>query len=283
MAGALNLETWHQVNDAKARQLIDSETTKLMDELYRVHQTLKPGSAEREHQENHIYERLFLLAELIKRKNWSDQHMRELYHLITKEHLPVPLNRHPVYGDEFKMFVKYPPDVKTLLFLRKLTADSIPKDQMDQLLSDPNKDGQKELLYRMLTNCQRANLLTKGVNHTCSNCWKQVGSNIFFMTIEMLTVEIRARSEQVLEMLQKKEITTQDAKNIGAIMNKTEYSANKLLNQAEKTKRKQDWVTLIESAMKLIVQMINEILMTYLIRNKIRDAVANNEPVEFFS
>lgn len=272
-------EVWKdRANDDQARQEIDTEARKLIDELYNINKTLKPGSIEREQKEDAIYQKLHILADMIQRKNWTHKNMQDLYHLITNKHLKQPT----LYSDDYKMFTQYPDDAKTHLFLEEMVKkyNIMKPEEADALLKDPSIDGKKEILKSLLQNCQREKILHKGVESTCKDCWQEIIRKMFFMVAEMLTVELQNRAHQIVLMTKQKQLSAQDAIDLSGLLKVVAEKLDGMINKADKIVKKKDWINLVESIFKLLIYMVNEIMMRFVISQRASLALSENRPVQ---
>jgi len=264
--------------DDEIREKIDIESKKLIDELIVMNKTMKAGSIEREKREDEIYRKLYEFAELIQKHNWTQKNMRHLFYLITNQKLKSDeksdWNFDDLYTDRHKMFTRFPDDTKTHLFLEKLheSTKTLTPEQIKQILNDPNIDGKKELLEAMTENCARTKLLHEASHKTCSSCWRDVMRSIFFMLSEMLTVELKTRSHQILKMSENKEITTQDAVELSELLREVIKKLEHYITKSDKVISKKEWIELIESVFLLMIQMINEIMMRYVLTKKINES-----------
>ncbi len=242
----------------------------LVEDLHRVHETLKAGSVEREQREDYIYKRLYELAEAIKTRYPNDPKMQEVYFAITDDDRNVKsdsaiVRRLPVYTDEYKMFTQSPTTPKVQVFLEKMATDlnALPKEQTQRILSDQVRDGPKEVLRTFVSKCQREEWLKSASKNTCHNCWDEVMRHVFGMTIEMLTLELQQRSRQIREMTMKGLLTEVDAMDLIKHIEKIIQEANHLIRKSEKKQSKNSWIELIEELFRLIVGLVNEIMMRY--------------------
>jgi len=265
-------------NDDQARNEIDAEARKLIDELYTINKTLKPGSIEREQKEDVIYQKLHTFADLIQRKNWTHKNMQELYHLITNKHLKKPT----LYSDDFSMFTQYPDDAKTHLFLEEMVKKFkiMKPEEAETLLKDPSIDGKKEILKALLQNCQREKILHKGVESTCKDCWQDILRKVFFMVAEMLTVELQNRSHQILLMTKNQQISSRDAIDLSGLLKIVTEKLDGMINKADKIIKKKDWINLVESIFQLLIYMVNEIMMRFVMSQRAQLAMSENQPVQ---
>ena len=267
-----------RTNDDIARKAVDAEARKLIDELYSINKTLKPGTIERERKEDAIYQKLHTLAEMIQKKNWTQGNMQELYQLITNKQMKKPT----LYSDDYNMFTQYPDDSNTHLFLQEMVTDFkiMKPEEAQNLLSDPSIDGKKEILKSLLQNCQREKILHKGVASTCKDCWPDILRKIFFMVSEMLTVELQNRSHQISVMTKNQQISTQDAIELSGLLKAVTEKLDAMINRADKITKKKDWITLVESIFQLLIYMVNEIMMRFVMSQRAQLALAENRPVQ---
>jgi len=262
---------------------IDMEASQLLDDLYKTQKTLKAGSIEREEKEDFIFKRLYQIAEVIKTQDVRDQKLRELYQLITNEQLPdqTVMQEYngilPIYSDRYQLFTRYPAHPNTYLFLKELVKSIHQDADIESIMNNPSQDGAKELLYSLVSNCQRMKGLENAQNSTCSRCYDQAMKQIFFMVAEMLTVELQSRSEQILNLLHSHELTRQDGIELQELMSHMISVVQKMVksldNHIEISKSK--WIEIIESMYRLIVNLINEVLMRYMITSKVRGGLVD--------
>jgi hypothetical protein len=277
------------------REQVDMEARNLIHELNIVNTTLKLGSIEREQKEDFIYKKLYYLAEEIKQKHYHDKSMRELYYLITNDPLPYApeVSSLPVYPDKYKMFTKSPPNPKVNLFLANMatTLNTMNPKDVQRRLSDPTKDGPKEILESFVSHTHREKGFEMGSEKTCKNCWNDVMRPIFMMTIEMLTVELKARAEQILTLTKTGHLTPEDAISLAGYISKVIHKMEKMLESTISEKKgkkerkgltKTDWIKLVESLFQLMVDVINEIMMRYVKMSKMRLAIQNDEKLSPF-
>ena len=215
--------------------------------------------------------------------------MKELYFIIRNEKLPEkPKNESfPIgtmeYTDPHHMFTKFPSDTKTHMVLEEIVQalHSKSPEEADQILSDPGKDGKKEILESLIANCQRKKAFEKGAKTTCSQCWRETMHNIFFMVSEMLVVELKNRSHQILTMLGRGDITQEDALDLSSMMAEIIKKMHKLVKRSESSKmEKKEWNEIIEATFQLLIDLVNELMMRYVLTNKVKNSIVNQQAVE---
>ncbi len=267
------------MNDDQARRYIAKDAQSLMAELHQVIKNLQPGTPEREAKEDFLYQKLFVLADLIKKKNWTDQNMRELYQIITNEPLnPVrTVAALPVYSDEGQVFSVFPAHPKTRFFLETLVSDMklMPSNDFQSLMEDPTRDGPKEVLNLLVANCSREKILHTGATHTCQNCRKTVFRDVFLMITEMVTVELQSRSRQVKDMTEKRIITRQQSESLSKILAQSVVKIESLVERGRKKQEKSGpfWVDLVEQMFQVMISFINEIMMQYFVARQVQMAI----------
>jgi len=264
---------------------VDEESRRLITELTSIQNTLKPGSAEREQREDAIFKRLYQLAEIIKHDHSHDPRMREMFFLITEQVIPAPapeVEQLPVYADEYKLFTRTQPQPKVQIFLEQMALDlkTMTPDEVRENLSDPSRDGQKEILNSFMGRCNRENWMKDGADHTCKNCWDEVMQRVFLMAAEMLTLEMKKRAEQIIQMTKHGHLTTEDARELAKFISKVMKKTEHLLETSEKRKKtKKEWIFLVESIFRLMVNLINEVMMRYFKMLKVKAAVRNSQTI----
>lgn len=256
-----------RLSDDRARQEVDLEARKLIDELYQINKTLASGSIEREKREDVIYHRLYALADMIQQKHWTQKSMQDLYYLITNKNVAPPT----LYDDDFQMFPRYPDDPKTHMFLEEIVKryKLMKPEEAEALLRDPAIDGKKEILVSLMQNCQRATILNQGAAHTCKDCWKDILRNIFFMVAEMLTLELQNRSRQIESMIKTRDITSQNALELTKLLNMVAQKLDVFIMTADQIVKKKDWIQLVEGVFQLLIYMINEIMMKFVMSQQV--------------
>jgi hypothetical protein len=268
---------------------IDMEARQLIEELRQINQTLKLGSAVREQKEDQIYQRLYFLAEQIKHKHYQDKSLRELYFLITNDSgltSPPEVAKLPVYPDKYHMFTKFPPSPKTNIFLSQMaqTLHTMKPEQVHQRLVQPDQDGAKQVLESFVSHTHREHALKIGAKQTCKHCWEEVMRNIFIMTLEMLTLEMKSRAEQILQMTQKGDLTPEDALDLSQYITQVIHQMEKMLPESQKKKKtKGEWIQSIEKLFQFMVNIINEIMMRYFQMTRMKAAIQKQDqlPTEF--
>lgn len=252
------------------RAALDQEARTLVQELHHVHTTLKSGSVEREQREDQIYQRLFEVAEAIKLRHAEDPQLKEIYFVITQQGTPsaaASVPRLPVYTDEFKMFTQSPTTPAVQMFLEKMATDlqAMPREETQRLLSDPLRDGPKDVLRTFVSKCHRERWLKESAEITCKGCWEEVMRRVFLMAIEMLTLELKQRSHQIRLMTERGYLTEVDASELAQQVEKIIHEAERLLSRSEKSKlSKREWIELIEALFRLLVGLINELMLRYM-------------------
>ena len=206
--------------------------------------------------------------------------MQQLYYLIRNEQLVPSVAKLPVYTDSFKMFTKYPDDPKTHLFLESLAKNgqTMKVEEIYGVLTNPTRDGKKDVINSLIHNCQRKSLLQQGAESTCSHCSQIVLRRVFFMVSEMLTVELKERTRQIEKMVKEGTITTRDAMDMSEMITSIVRRLDHLISKADKTTTNKS--ELVESVFKLLIHLVNEVMMKYVLNNKIKSAMDNNEAIE---
>jgi hypothetical protein len=277
------------MSDDAVKNKIDMEARQLIEELRQINQTLKLGSVAREQREDHIYQRLYFLAEQIKHKHYQDKSLRELYYLITNDAsltTPPEVSKLPVYPDKYHMFTKFPTTPKTNIFLSQMakTLHTMNPEQIHKRLVQPDQDGAKQVLESFVSHTHREHALKMGAKQTCKHCWEEVMRNIFIMTLEMLTLEMKSRAEQILQMTQKGDLTSEDAVELTQYITQVIHQMEKMLPESQKKKKtKGEWIQAIESLFQFMVNIINEIMMRYFQMIRMKSAIQKQDklPVEF--
>lgn len=272
------------VDAETARRQIAAEAQQLMATLQKVHQKWpQAGHPEREAAEDQIYRKLYMLADMIKVQKWTDVKMRELYQIITNETLPV--EKHvaslPVYPEPSQTFSVYPAHPKTHLFLETLVTkmNLLPAEKAQEVLSDHQRDGPKDLLQLLVDQCGRGAGLAHGADATCKDCKETVLRDVFFMTSEMVVTELRSRAAQIAQMVNEKNITADQAKDLGEMLVAKLDEVQKLVATANQKSRGKKWVELIEQLFRTMVNVMNEIMMQYYLTEKMQAVLAEQDPL----
>lgn len=228
---------------------ISQKTRMLIDELQTVQTTMKLGSVEREQREDEIYRQLYDIAEHIKTDGSlaKKPEMKDIYARITGDTI---VSRFPVYTDEYKMFVQHPEDPKTRLFLEKISGNT--------------EQPTDEILRSFVSKCGRKGLLEHSRRDTCTSCWSGIMRQIFRRMIQILTVELKRRSEQIKAMTEAGILTEVDMKDLVKHIESILHKTSKLVTRSEKhIKSKEEWIELNETLFQFMVDIVNDLMMRY--------------------
>lgn len=264
---------------AAERVAIDQEARALVQDLHLVQTTMKTGSLEREQREDYIYKRLYQIADAIEARHRHDPRLRPIYYAITQQGTavePPSVSRLPVYDDEFKMFTQSPTTPKVHLFLTRMATDlqALPPATTAALLSDPTKDGPKQVVRALVSRGQREPWLQASAHRTCRGCWTEVMRHLFMMAVEMLTLELKQRAHQIRVMTERGYLTEVDALELVSYVEHIIQETGHLLKQSERTPQsKKSWIALTEALFRLLVGLINDLMMRYMQFVKFRQEV----------
>jgi len=272
--------------DRKSSDSIEQEARDLTIKLKQIQTTLEPGDPIREKEEDAIYQRLFELTEMIK-SNYKEGEVtpktKEIFFLITNEPLSdAPLIKPgqqvvPNYTDRHGLYPRSTPNPKVQLFLEHMAQAGKVTDEkkVDQILTDRSIDGQKELLFRFRKMCNRSKAMEKCSEESCSSCWKEVMPTIFLLLSQVVTSEILNRMDQVKSLLRNGDLTPDDAKYLFHFINKSRIETENVIKgvSRKKPKNKRQWVHQVESLYMILIQMINEIMMRYVVLLKFRATI----------
>lgn len=263
--------------DNPTPEAIEAASRRLIEELNRLDQTYKSGSAEREERADQIYDELYRLAEHIRTRHSDNPRMREIYLIITETPLnrDYPVRKLPVYTDEFRAFTRSAPNPRVLMLLQHMAQEvgAQTPEALAVLSRDPNRDPQKELMEMFIHQCGRAKLLKRASAQCCHNCWHKTLSHMYYLAVELLQVELLRRTKQVQTLVKAHKLPETEAQHVINYFLTVADKVGKLTRQMEahKRKTKQDWIKYVEAVYQIIVNLINE-LMTRLFR-------ALNKPV----
>ena len=271
-------------------EALDEEVRKLVLDLHTVQTTLKIGSLEREQKEDSIFQRLYEIAETIKTQYPDDPRMSKIYALIMPEEdkkSVVNIDKFPVYTDSFGMFTKTTTNPRLNFFISRMAEDlkvGTP-EQIHNHLSNPHKDGSKEILQSLWSNVHRPEWLKSSARDTCKSCWNTVMHRVFFMMAEVVTAEMRTRAHQVISMTQQGQLTLHDAKDLSLYIENVVKKIEELLDHATKKthKHKEDLVNLVEALFRLMINTVNEIMMRYVKLLHFKNSVKNMQMMEQLS
>lgn len=262
-------DTSYGSSRADTSYAVDQEARALVAELQTVFATVKPGTAEREQREDRIYKRLNELAELIREQYPNDPNLQQFRYLVTDKGdaaLRAPVNRLPIYTDEYKMFTQSPTNPKVQMFLKTMAKDtgSMPAESVDRVLADQYADGSKSVLRSMVTAPNRTQWLQNAADETCRPCWNSVMRRLFMMGIEMLTLELRQRTQQISVAARDGLFTPVDAKELGEHIGRIISKTDEMLDESQRSSlSKEDWIGLVEGVFRLMVGLINDLMSRY--------------------
>ena len=255
---------------------MDTKAKELLRNLSHIQSKLKIGDPEREREEDLIYKEMYSLAQSVSDQFKTepqkvDNESLDFYFLVHHKQLAHMKQRvsYPVlYQDEDQLFPRKTASPKTLFFTKQLAEQvaHMTPEEISKVIQNPKVHAPRELFRKLMFHQGRTHALKESENQMCKGCRKELVQQLWQLMMEILLIELDARSQQLFQWYKEHNITREDYVELTDIFNKVLDQVEAIINDF-KPKEIAD----LEFIFMLMIQMINEMLMRFVMMQQVKN------------